>query len=389
MKHIFKSILFSVAIFSFAQAQIVVLDDFETSVGHFNLQTTFSGSTVGIATTIPTIDSSTAAFGTKSIKIVLIDDAAQTVNWTVRFLSGGGAPASNVNMGITGYTGYWLKTNRSWLKTAPLLDAPSTGEVGDTADVIGDNQWHLYQWNLGIDGEPFWYGWVTGNDTISDDPTPTYDAIWFFAPDGSDTTVVYMDQVSWNPNGELPVELVSFNAVIDKNVVDLRWITATELNNNGFDVERRTANSAYQKIGFVQGKGTSTQATGYTYSDIVNQAGTYYYRLRQVDFDGTFDYSNEIMVNVIALPGQYALAQNYPNPFNPSTTIEFVIPQSGFVNLSVFNLLGEKVAELVNEVKESGNHTVTFDASKLSSGTYIYTLNVNGNLITKKMTLIK
>ncbi len=389
MKNILQALLFTLFIFSLSNAQIVILDDFETGAGHFNVQTDYSGSTVGILGTQPTLDSSTAAFGTKSIRIELIDNPGQAVDWACRFLSGIGSPASNVNMAPNGWTGYWLKTNRSWVRTAPIIDAPQTGEDGDTAVVIGDDQWHLYQWNLGLDGQPYWKGWATGNDTISDDPTPTYDGIWFFAPDGSDTTVIYLDQVTWNPDGELPVELVSFNASVDKNTINLRWITSTELNNSGFEVERRTANSSYKKIAFVQGKGTTTQSNGYTYSDVVNQTGSYIYRLKQVDLDGTFEYSNEIMVNVIALPGQYALAQNYPNPFNPTTSIEYVIPQAGFVNLSVFNLLGERVAELVNEIMESGNHTIVFDASKFSSGTYIYTLSVNGNVVTKKMTLIK
>ena len=389
MKNILQALLFTLFIFSLSNAQIVILDDFETGAGHFNVQTDYSGSTVGILGTQPTLDSSTAAFGTKSIRIELIDNPGQAVDWACRFLSGIGSPASNVNMAPNGWTGYWLKTNRSWVRTAPIIDAPQTGEDGDTAVVIGDDQWHLYQWNLGLNGQPYWKGWATGNDTISDDPTPTYDGIWFFAPDGSDTTVIYLDQVTWNPDGELPVELVSFNASVDKNTIYLRWITSTELNNSGFEVERRTANSSYKKIAFVQGKGTTTQSNGYTYSDVVNQTGIYIYRLKQVDLDGTFEYSNEIMVNVIALPGQYALAQNYPNPFNPTTSIEYVIPQVGFVNLSVFNLLGERVAELVNEIMESGNHTIVFDASRLSSGTYIYTLSVNGNVVTKKMTLIK
>jgi hypothetical protein len=389
MKHILRSLLVAFFLFSLSIAQTVVLDDFETSAGHFNVQTTYSGSTFGIIGTQPTLDNTTAAFGTQSLQIVLIDDPAQTVEWAVRFLSGIGTPANNIDMTPNGWTGYWLKTNRSWVKTAPCIDAPGTGEIGDTTIVIGDNQWHLYQWNLAINGKPYWNGFATGNDTISDDPTPTYDAIWFWAPDGSDTTIIYLDQVTWNPTGQLPVELASFNASVDKNIVDLRWITSTELNNKGFEVERRTANSSYEKIAFIQGKGTTTQVNGYSYSDFVGQVGNYYYRLKQVNYDGTFEYSNEIMVNVIALPGQYALAQNYPNPFNPTTSIEFIIPQAGLVNLSVFNLLGEKVAQLVNEVKESGNYSVAFDASNLSSGIYIYTLQVNGNILTKKMTLLR
>lgn len=389
MKHILLSLLLSFLVLSLCRAQVLVLDDFEINAGHFNVQTDYSGSTIGIWGTVPTLDTSTAAFGKQSLKIVLVDNPGLDTNWAVRFLSGIGNPASNVQMAPTGWTGYWLKTDRPWVRTAPLIDAPATGETGDTTDVIGDNEWHLYQWNLGVDGKPFWNGFATGNDTISEDPTPTYDAIWFFCPDGSDTTIIYLDQVSWDASGPLPIELLSLNAAADNNVVDLRWITATELNNRGFEIQRRTINSSFETIAFVDGKGTSIQVTGYSYSDAVNKTGTYYYRLKQVDFDGTIEYSNEVMVNVIALPGQYALAQNFPNPFNPSTTIEFVIPQSGFVNLSVFNLLGEEVAELVNEVKDSGTHTVTFDASNLSSGLYIYTLSANGNNVTKKMSLIK
>lgn len=389
MKHFLHSLLFSFFLFSLSNAQITILDDFESGLGHFGAHTTYSGSTTGILQTTPTIDTTTAAFGTKSLRIVLIDDPASTAVWACRFLSGLGTPTSNIDMAPNGWTGYWLKTNRPWLRTSPLIDAPGTGECGDTAVVTGDNQWHLYQWNLGVNGQPYWKGWATGNDTISDDPTPTYDAIWFFAPNGSDTTIVYLDYVSWNPSGQLPVELVSFDAAAEKNIVSLRWITSTEINNRGFEIERKTGTSPYNVIGFVQGKGSSTEIQGYSYSDVVNQPGIYYYRLKQCDFDGTFEYSNEVMVEVIALPGDYALAQNYPNPFNPSTSITYVIPSEGFVNLSVFNLLGQKVTELVNEVKESGNHTIVFDAGNLSSGTYIYTLRVNGNTITRKMTLIK
>ncbi|MBZ0200797.1 MAG: T9SS type A sorting domain-containing protein [Ignavibacteriaceae bacterium] len=371
-------------------AQITVLDDFEAGAGHFNLQTNYSGSTVGVIGTIPTIDSTSGAYmGQKCLKIILMDDPAVPTNWAVRFLSGGGASGSNVDMGPNGWTGYWLKTDKAFLRTAPAIDAPSTAEIGDTMNVIGDGQWHVYQWNLGQDGQPMWHGWVTGNDTISDDPTPTYDAIWFFAPDGSDSTVLYLDYVAWNPSGYVPVELATFDAVVDGNNVDLRWATATETNNRGFEVERQFENGSFSKIAFVDGKGTTTDLNSYTYTDKVNQLGAYSYRLKQVDFDGTFEYSNIVQVNVNAIPGEYTLAQNYPNPFNPTTSLTYNIPENGNVSLSVFNLLGEKVAQLVNTMQTAGTHTVNFNASSLASGTYIYTLNVNGNNITKKMVLMK
>lgn len=393
MKSLVQIFFFSLFLFSISNAQIVVLDDFEAGVGRFNTQTTYSGSTTGILGSIPAIDSSTAAIGTKSLKVVLIDDPVSTTDWHVRLLSGTGSPANNATLDSVGWFGFWLKTNKTYLKVGVSVDAPPAPlgtEKSDSLVVMGDNLWHLYQWNFGDTTQ--WNPWAGAGTNGKLEKPVSLDAIFFYATNDNaqnDTAVVYLDHVMFNPTGQVPVELVSFNASVDKNIVDLRWITVTELNNKGFEVQRRTNNSSYETIAFVQGKGTTTQVNGYTYSDVVNETGTYFYRLRQVDFDGTYEYSNEVMVNVLALPGEYALAQNYPNPFNPSTSIEFVLAQAGSVNLSVFNLLGEKVAELVNEVKDSGNHTLTFNANELSSGTYIYRLSVNGNVISKKMTLVK
>ena len=370
--------------------QFTVLDDFEAgTAGHFSSHTTYSGSTAGILSTTPELEPSVAFHGIVSLRIVLIDDPASSSDWAVRFLSGLGSPASNVAMAPNGWTGFYLRTDRSWLRTAPMIDAPGTAEIGDTLNVIGDDTWHAYQWNLGVDGPPHWTGWITGNDSISDDPTPTYDGIWFFAPDGSDTTVVFLDYVVWNPSGVVPVELVSFTYSINGNNVELRWITATETNNAGFEVERKAEGGAFQNIGFVEGQGTVTKLNTYTYSDIVGKLGTYYYRLKQVDFDGSFEYSAVIQVDVSEAPADYALRQNYPNPFNPTTTINYQIPEAGIVTLSVYNLLGEKIADLVNEFKETGAYNVSFNARDLASGIYIYTLNVNGTSISKKMQLMK
>lgn len=369
-------------------SQIQVVDSFEDGTpGRFNQHTTFSGSTTGILSTIPTVDNTTAIHGTHSLRIVLTDDPGSSNNWAVRFLSGGGAPGNNMPMNTTGWTGYWLKTDRPWLRTAALLDAPGTGEVGDTLNVIGDGQWHLYEWNMADSNQ--WTGWVTGNGVVNDVPTATYDAIWFFAPDGSEETVVYLDMVCFNADGNVPVELAHFSAVVDGKNVDLRWITATELNNKGFEIQRRTKYSEYETIAFIDGNGTKTGATGYSYSDIVNTTGQYFYRLRQVDFDGTFEFSNEIMVDVTVIPGEFMLAQNFPNPFNPSTEITFSIDKTGFVTLNVYNILGEKVAELVNGIKEAGVYSVNFDAKDLTTGTYIYSLQSENQTISKKMVLIK
>jgi hypothetical protein len=185
----------------------------------------------------------------------------------------------------------------------------------------------------------------------------------------------------------IPVELTSFTASVSGTNVTLNWTTATEINNQGFDVQRKSVNSAYESVGFVSGFGTTTEAKSYSFNDEVDN-GSYTYRLKQIDFDGSFEYSNEIEVDV-NIPAVYSLEQNYPNPFNPSTTINFSIANEGFVKLAVYNTLGQEVMTLVNEVKESGSHSITFDASSLTSGAYFYKLETAQFSQTKKMLLAK
>ena len=188
----------------------------------------------------------------------------------------------------------------------------------------------------------------------------------------------------------VPVELVSFNSSVVGNSVNLKWSTATEINNSGFEVQRSLDNRSYKTLSFINGKGTSTELNHYSFIDSDLQSGTFYYRLKQIDFDGTFEFSNVIEVNVNSVPSQFSLNQNYPNPFNPETSISFSVAQDGLTNLTVYNLLGQQVATLFNENAQTGtNYKVNFDASKLSSGIYIYRLKQNSNVITKKMTLIK
>ncbi len=174
----------------------------------------------------------------------------------------------------------------------------------------------------------------------------------------------------------VPVELSSFTANnLNGNVV-LNWTTASETNNKGFEVQRSTGGE-YQTIGFVQGNGTSTQQHSYAYSDqnVVN--GNYSYRLRQVDFDGSSEYSKVVEVSVNS-PVEFSLAQNYPNPFNPSTKINYALKVDSKVTLKVFDVLGQQVATLLNENIAAGAHNVTFDASKLNSGVYLYKIEANG-----------
>jgi len=187
----------------------------------------------------------------------------------------------------------------------------------------------------------------------------------------------------------IPVELASFTASALEDDVILNWSTATETNNRGFEVERQTAGSqTWECIGYVAGYGTTTEPRSYTYSDYNLVSGEYHYRLKQVDLDGEFKYSNTITINVNT-PDQFNLSQNYPNPFNPNTQIEYSIPKDGYVSLIVYNTLGQKVAELVNEYVSSGEHQINFDASGLSSGIYYYRLVADNNISIRKMILLK
>jgi len=195
-------------------------------------------------------------------------------------------------------------------------------------------------------------------------------------------------------NMPLPVELTSFTATALTNAVELQWSTASELNNKGFAVERSVNGVDFAEVTFVDGRGTTTELSQYSFVDNSVKAGqTYTYRLRQVDFDGTFAYSSSIEVSGVT-PAQFELSQNYPNPFNPSTSISFSLPAESRVSLRVFDVLGQEVSLLTEGVYTAGVHNFTFDASALTSGQYIYQISAvdaMGKIMTatKKMMLVK
>ncbi|MFZ4622022.1 MAG: FG-GAP-like repeat-containing protein [Bacteroidota bacterium] len=197
-----------------------------------------------------------------------------------------------------------------------------------------------------------------------------------------------------NQNDALPVELTSFTANTAKGSVELLWKTATEVNNAGFDIERSAVdekgsnNTSWKKIGSVDGHGTTNAPQAYSFIDKTAR-GTLNYRLKQIDRDGKFTYSQTVEVTTVA-PTVFALSQNYPNPFNPSTTIEFTLQTSGLTSLKVYDAIGREVATLVNEVLEAGvYHQRTFDASRLTSGVYFARLTSSGKVQIKKMLLMK
>ncbi len=195
-------------------------------------------------------------------------------------------------------------------------------------------------------------------------------------------------QLVWD-NTIVPVELTSFTATANNlGQVVLNWQTATETNNRMFEVERKEASGTYATIGFVNGSGTTTDPQSYSFVDKNVTNGNYVYRLKQLDFNGASEYSNEVEITVTG-PQTFNLGQNYPNPFNPTTAITYNVPQAGKVKLAVYNLIGQEVAVLVNDVVSEGQHVVEFNTKSLPSGTYFYKLQSGNSVSVKKMLLLK
>ncbi len=206
----------------------------------------------------------------------------------------------------------------------------------------------------------------------------------------------------------VPVELISFSASSVSTGVLLEWETATELNNLGFEIERSNDNNSFVRVGFVKGKGTTTEKNVYSLTDKTAESKKYYYRLKQIDYDGKYTLSNSIQIEHTSIPLNFELSQNYPNPFNPVTTIRFSIPTSPdtpllskergrgeVVTLKVYDMLGREVATIINEEKQPGTYEVEFsagssgNASGLSSGIYFYRLATGSFIETKKMILLR
>ena len=192
----------------------------------------------------------------------------------------------------------------------------------------------------------------------------------------------------------LPVELTSFFAKQLGSTIQLKWSTATETNNRGFEIEKQIKKNnkygTWLSIGFKEGQGTSSKPVHYSLEDnnIDYYASSIRYRLKQIDYDGTFEYSKTVEINNI-IHAEYILAQNYPNPFNPTTTIKYSIPYENFVSVKVFNVIGEKVATLVKKEMKSGTYTINWNAGDLPSGIYFYKITAGNFSETKKMVLLK
>jgi hypothetical protein len=227
---------------------------------------------------------------------------------------------------------------------------------------------------------------VTGNFTTPASGSQNTQLEITFNGNSFNNDNIYWDNVclQWT----VPVELTSFVATSSGADVELNWTTATETNNQGFQVERMSEGGSYEQVGYVAGFGTTTEPKAYSFVDSKLEAGSYTYRLKQIDFNGSYEYSNEVNVDV-ELPLEYSLEQNYPNPFNPSTTIKYSIPEDGFVKLAVYNMLGEEVATIVSNVQKAGRYEVNFNAAGLSSGVYVYRIEAANFTSAKKLMLMK
>jgi hypothetical protein len=260
-----------------------------------------------------------------------------------------------------------------------------------------DRETWEYYGNLKVTG-------VSNTDGIASFPysTPAYPMGVFAAINNDATTVI----VDWETifdeiaaNGGLPVELTSFSGSVKNSTVTLNWETATEVNNYGFEVLRTSPHSPpyqgwkveeWEKIGFIEGNGNSNSPKYYAFTDDNVLYGKYKYRLKQIDNDGTFDYSNEIEVFVGTIPSRIKLEKNYPNPFNPSTTIRFAVQDATEGYLIVYDAIGNMIAELFRGSIDAGRvYQVEFDGNSLASGIYIYRLHTLESIQSQKMMLLK
>jgi len=268
---------------------------------------------------------------------------------------------------------------------------PSSNQIGINIELNNLNEGTL------VAQYPNWTDVVTINFT-TDDPDSYAHLTW-----DSSANVFFGDDEStlWNTESfdeevttPIPVELTSFTASTVNGKVLVSWQTATEINNAGFSLEKSKDNISYKEIAFIHGHGTTTYKSDYSYTDNSTLSGKYYYRLRQVDLDGSFEYSDIVEVDV-NIPIKFLLDQNYPNPFNPSTTIRFALPTKAKVNIRLYNTLGQEVANILSsEQLDAGIHETIFNASNFSSGVYFYRLEAKGEdgsnfAKTKRMLLIK
>ncbi len=294
------------------------------------------------------------------------------------------------------------------LLSTAILSSPIDATIYETVWLEFDNDWNAIDdddfcyVDVSIDGGTTWQNVLTFDGTDVRNTHEVLDMTSLVAYSTFNIKFVSLqpgwdwwwviDNVLIHGSYVVPVELSSFTASVNEKNVTLNWTTATETNNQGFEIERNSGNG-FEKVGYVAGSGTSTEPHIYSFIDASLNEGTYSYRLKQLDFDGTFEYFDAIEVEV-AIPDVFALEQNYPNPFNPSTKIDFSLAVNSKVSLKVFDVLGQEVATLVNTDLVAGVHNVDFNAASINSGVYFYRIEATGidgtNFTSvKKMILLK
>ncbi|KUG26232.1 hypothetical protein ASZ90_003929 [hydrocarbon metagenome] len=305
-------------------------------------------------------------------------------------------------------------TNASHQLNPTIISDGSSGAILTWSDYRNANA-DIYVQRINSSGTALWTAdgvAVCTNAANQGQPTLVGDgssgAIITWYDDRNGNFDIYAAKIS--PDGALPVELVSFTGQLNENSVNFFWQTATEVNNYGFEVQRQNSepvpsgDEGWEAIGFVLGHGTTNSPKDYSFIDSdlpnVNEVN---YRLKQIDNDGTFAYSKIVTVDLTTITDvndngivhEFALEQNYPNPFNPATTIRFSVASASRVNITVSNVLGQQVMELVNDLRSAGNHEITFNANNLATGVYIYKINaisIDGKTNftnTRKMILMK
>ncbi|HSD62776.1 MAG TPA: T9SS type A sorting domain-containing protein [Ignavibacteriaceae bacterium] len=333
-----------------------------------------------------------------------INTVDPNVGWAVFDISSIPDIATITGVSLYGYINaisypYWSVTPMG--NVNPITDNAGTINA-QIQNNYGSNDAYFY-----FDGqmtETGWWNSSLGNSAQSDlqnSLTQNWFAVGFIDWDFDSQWYINFD--GWtqpNPpyiivdyNYIVPVELTSFTASAANGNVSLSWQTATEINNKGFEIERQVNSpqssvGKWEEIGYVTGSGTTTESRSYSFNDNNVKSGNYIYRLKQIDLNGSSNYSNEVEVSIVA-PTEFSLEQNYPNPFNPATLIKYSIPADQQVKLNVYNLLGQKVMTLVNDFRKAGQYEINFNASRLASGVYFYKLEAGNQSSIKKMILMK
>ena len=317
------------------------------------------------------------------------------LTWSQKYFTGGEIPTISVD-----YTHPGVAWATKWGGGNGLLKSTDYGDTWTLVPGFTQSMWGVYV--QPTDGNVIITGcYSCGSSWRSKNGGQTWTQISISSSNYQYSIIDSMNQFAAQGNGFyklesdyfVPVELATFNAqLVDEEVV-LNWTTASELNNQGFEIEHSFDNESFSKIGFVPGFGTTTEMKSYSFRISDVEAGINYYRLKQLDFDGTTTIYNSVEVDG-PVPNTFVLNQNHPNPFNPSTTISFSLPVESNVNVKLFNMLGQEVAQITEKDFQAGNHNVEFNAKDLSSGAYIYTLEakgINGSIFksTKKMLLLR